>query len=251
MGGFENTVVGPFLATLSSQAQMLNRIDLRFGDMSVDILKTPIVQFKQLRSPTLIHAVLMSDFVLSEVLGTLPSLGDLTLSIRLLLSSRRAPHCEFKRSKWGSQKNYSLENIIVTSSFFLIQHLLGSIDSPYLKSIEVYPDNDNELDSEHFFIPFHVNSHFQVVWLWSQSLKKLVIGPSLRAPRNTISKCLMLFTVLHEMQTFRLFCWRMENVENMDGDVRCLVMSWPLAKVKIFESSSRSNIYLPVNFLWG
>ena len=28
MGGFENTVVGPFLATLSSQAQMLSRIDL-------------------------------------------------------------------------------------------------------------------------------------------------------------------------------------------------------------------------------
>ena len=162
MGGFENTVVGPFLATLSSQAQMLNRIDLRFGDMSVDILKTPIVQFKQLRSPTLIHAVLMSNFVLSEVLGTLPSLGDLTLTIRLLLSSRRAPHCEFNRSKWGSQKNYALENIIVTSSF-LIQHLLSSVDSPYLKSIKVYPDNDNELDSEHFFIPFHVNSRFQLV----------------------------------------------------------------------------------------
>ena len=37
--GFENTVVGPFLATLSSSPQMLRRIVLRTGRLSVDIIK--------------------------------------------------------------------------------------------------------------------------------------------------------------------------------------------------------------------
>ena len=45
-----NTVVGPFLATLSSTPQMLRRIQivLSSGWMSVDTLKTSIVNFKYL-----------------------------------------------------------------------------------------------------------------------------------------------------------------------------------------------------------
>ena len=46
--GFEDTIVGPFLAALSSQ--ILSRIVLRDGRMSVDSLKMYIVHFKQLRS---------------------------------------------------------------------------------------------------------------------------------------------------------------------------------------------------------
>lgn len=37
----------------------------------------------------------------------------------------------------------------------------------------------------------------------------------------------MLLMVLHEMQTFELMGWRMENMENIDDDVRFVVMSWP------------------------
>ena len=37
ISGFENTVVGPFLATLSNSPQMLRRIVLNDGQMSVDI----------------------------------------------------------------------------------------------------------------------------------------------------------------------------------------------------------------------
>ena len=58
---------------------------------------------------------------------------------------------------------------------------------------------------------------------WSQCLKSLVIESS-TARRHAISKCLVLLTDLHEMQTFHLKDWRMED---MDDDVRRLVMSWP------------------------
>ena len=105
----------------------------------MDNLKTSIVHFKQLRSLTLFHAVIMSDFVLWEVLGTLPSLADLTLAID--------PRChpaahdsENSNGQSGVTKYlYALENLCVTSSFYLIQHLLSSIDSPCLKSIKVHP----------------------------------------------------------------------------------------------------------------
>ena len=48
--GYENTVVGPFLATLSRTPQMLSRIVLDSGRMSVDILKKYFVHLKQLRA---------------------------------------------------------------------------------------------------------------------------------------------------------------------------------------------------------
>ena len=138
VSNFEYTV-RPFLVTLSSQAQILSWIELQHGEMSVDNLKTSIVHFKQLRSLTLFHAVIMSDFVLWEVLGTLPSLADLTLAID--------PRChpaahdsENSNGQSGVTKYlYDLENLCVTSSFYLIQHLLSSIDSPCLKSIKVHP----------------------------------------------------------------------------------------------------------------
>ena len=54
--GLENTVVGPFMATLSSSPQMLRRIVLNDGQMSVDILQKYFVHFKQLRSLELSNA---------------------------------------------------------------------------------------------------------------------------------------------------------------------------------------------------
>ena len=55
--GFENTIVGPYLATLSSESQMLSRFVLCDGQMSADIFRKAIVHFKQLRSLGLSNAV--------------------------------------------------------------------------------------------------------------------------------------------------------------------------------------------------
>jgi hypothetical protein len=225
IGDFGNTILGSFLATLSPQ--MLSRIVIRFARMPVGILKTSIVHFKRLRSLELYDAVFMSDFVLWEVLGTLPSLADLNLTI--------LPPCPMHDSENsnGVPKYFytpSLENLCVEGSFFLIQHLLSSIDSPCLESIKVYPvddysDTGQESDS--------IAPSLKIIAsMWSRSLKTLVIGKwSSDGPgvhRNTISRCLNLLMVLHEMETFEIRDWRMQNVENtMDDDVRCLVMSWP------------------------
>ena len=227
IGGFENTI-SAFLDTLSSQAQMVSRIALRFGQMSVDIFKTSIIHFEQLRSLELFDAVFMSDFVLWEVLGTLPSLEDLTLTINPDCHPAHDSEKSNGQTRSGVTKYfYALENLLVVGSFFLIQHLLSYIDSPCLKSIKVFPTNDSHTapEREDFFTP----SMKIVASKWSRSLKTLVIGPwsSDIAHHNIISKCLILLRVLHEMQTFNLMGWRMENVENMDGDVRRLVMSWP------------------------
>ena len=61
---------------------------------------------------------------------------------------------------------------------------------------------------------------------WSKSLKNLVIHSSaIGAARfYPMSKCLMFLTDLHEIQIFHLNGWR---VENIDDDVRRLVISWP------------------------
>ena len=200
----------------------------------MDILKTSFVHFEQLRSLELSDAVFMSDFALWDVLGTLPSLANLTLAIDPTRHPAHDPESENSNGRSGDPKYfYALENLCVKGSFFLIQHLLGSIGSTCLKSIEVYPENDlrRKPEPEDLFTP----SMTIVTSKWSHSLKKLLIGPCQwssgiahrKKIRNAISKCLMLFKVLHEMQIFNLMGWRMENVENMDDNVRCLVKSWP------------------------
>ena len=66
---------------------------------------------------------------------------------------------------------------------------------------------------------------------WSQSLKDLVIDAIRSGTAHryyTIPKCLTLLTDFHEMQKFSLFDWKMEN---MDDDVRRLVMSWPKLRI--------------------
>ena len=60
---------------------MLSRIVLYTGQMSADGFKNSIVHFKHLRPVELLDAVFMSDSDLWEVLGTLPSLEDLTLKV--------------------------------------------------------------------------------------------------------------------------------------------------------------------------
>jgi hypothetical protein len=218
--GFESTIVGPFLATLSSQ--MLSRIVVRSGRMSVDILKNSFVHFKQLRSLELSDAVFMSDFGLLEVLGTLPSLENFTLkAIDPESHPAHAPEISNSRSE-GPKYFDALESLCVTGSFFLIQHLLGFIDSPWLKSIKVFPIINRRNEYEDSFTP----SMTIIASKWSQSLEDLVISTS--SSRMTyrtaaILKCSMLLADFHEMQTFYMG-WKMENA---DDDVRHLVMSWP------------------------
>ena len=219
--GFEDTIIEPFLATVSSQ--MLRRIVLENGNMSVDIFKNSIVHFKQLRSLELLDAVFMDDFVLLEVLGTLPSLANFTLQA-INPKSHPARALENSNSQSGSPKYFeALESLCVTGSFFLIQHLLGFIDSPCLNSIEVYPVINPKDVPEDLFTP----SLTIVASKWSHSLNNLVIESSSNGPaqRYPISKCLVLLTDLHEMQTFRLQYWRM--IKNSNDGVRRLVKSWP------------------------
>ena len=220
--GFENTIVGPFLATLSSR--MLSRIVLRYGQLSVDIFKSSIVHFKHLRSLELEDAVLTSDFAIWEVLGTLPSLVNFTLSTFEPASHpAHDPKNSNSQSEGPSPKYFeALECLSIRGSYFLIRHLLGFIDSPCLKSIEAYPsigrvrkEHEHALEEE-LLTP----SMAIVASKWSQSLKKLVIGFS----RNAFSKGLMSLTLLHEMQTFHFV---QMSIENMDDDVKRLVMSWP------------------------
>ena len=181
----------------------------------------------------------MSDFVLWEVLGTLPHLAHFSLDMDPTCHPSDDPTYDSEASNRQSAsggpecfKFYALETLCVTGSFFLIQHLLGSIDSPYLKTIEFYPVNNffrNEPGPGDLFTP----SMTIVASKWSKSLKKLVIGPwsSDVAHRNPTSKCLMLFTALHEMQTFKLMGWTTGNLENMDNKVGRLVMSWPKLRI--------------------
>ena len=224
--GLENTVVGSFLATLSSP--MLSRIVLRAGEMSVDILKESIFRFKQLRSLELLDAIYMSDLSLLEVLGTLPSLENLKLRT---VDPYPAKSPENSSSQTGGSKYFvALESLSVTGSFFLIQYLLGFIDSLCLKSIEVHTVIHrvyNEHEHEDILIP----SMTIIASKWSKSLKNLFIGSRGVAHHNAISKCLILLMDLHEMQSFHLKGpgWRMVNMN--DDDVRRLVMSWPKLRV--------------------
>ena len=219
--GFENTIAGPFLASLSSP--MLRRIVLRSGRMSVDILKNSILHFKQLRSLELLDAVFMSDFVLWEVLGTLPSLANLTVEARDP-ESHPAHAPENSNSQSGVPKYFdALESLNITGSFFFIEHLLRFIDSPCLKTIKVRPLT-NPIQYEDFFTPFMTI----ITSKWSQSLKKLVIGSNGIAQRSAISDFLILSRGLKEMQEFYQMWWRMENV---DCYVRPLVMRWPKIRI--------------------
>ena len=218
---FEDTIVEPFLATLSSQT--LSWIVLRDGGLSTDILKKIFVHSKQLRSLELSNAVFMSDFTLLEVLGTLPSLENLTLkAVDPETHPANAP--ENSNSQSGGRKYFEALETVSIMGFSLIQHLLGFIDSPCLKSIIVSPvidqlRNNHEPEPEDLLTP----SMTIITSKWSQSLKNLDIDSSF-AHRYAPSKCVMLLADFHEIQTFHLMNWR---TVNMDDDVRRLVTSWP------------------------
>ena len=226
--GFEDTVVGSFLATLPSECPMLSRMVLRAGDLSADVLKRSIVHFNQLRTLELFDAVYMDNFALWETLGTLPSLVNFTLRT---LDPHPMPAFKSSSStgQSGDPKYFdTLESLFVTASFVFIQRLLSFIDSSCLKSIKVHPDIDY-LHKEHdhtihedLFAP----SMTIIASKWSKSLQNLFINTNLSGitRRNVISKYLMPLTDLHETQTFHLKCrW----VENMDDDIRRLVTLWP------------------------
>ena len=226
IGGFENTVVGPFFATLSSSPQMLSRIVLEAGRMSVDIFMKSFVHFKQLRSLELSDAVFMTDFSLWEVLGTLPSLENLTLEANDPASHpAHAPENSNRRSE-GLSYFDALEQLSITGSFFLIQHFLGFINSPCLKQINVSTVIDrvrNEHDhAEDLLTP----SMTIVASKWSQSLTGLIISsdPIENGITHRNSKFLTSLTDLLEIRTFHLLRWTMEN---SDDAVSVLAKSWP------------------------
>ena len=240
--GLEDTIVGSFLATLPSESQMLSRIVLQNGQMSVDTLKKSIVHFKHLRSLELLDTVFMSDFELWEVLGTLPYLAKLSLAAFDPASHPARAPANFNNHSGGLKYFEALECLFVKGSFFLIHHLLDFIDSPYLNSIEVYPVtkknillNEDDHETENFTPSMTI-----IASKWSQSLKKLLIG-SIRAPRNTVSEWLMLLTDFHEMETFHLLRWMMKN---MDDDVRHLVKAWPKLRTLKVPPSDQTFISL-------
>ena len=236
IGGFENTVVGPFFATLSSSPQMLTRIVLDSGRMSMEIFKKSIIHFKQLQFLSV--EVFMIDFSLWEVLGTLPSLKTLTLKANDPESHpTHAP--ENSNSQSGLKYFTALEDLNITGSIFLIQHLLNFIDSPFLKSIGVYPcvnrvhnDSEREYDLGDVLTPFMTI----VATKWSQSLTDLTISsnPMARAigfvHRN--SKFLTSLTDLHEIREFKLLGWTMEDNDDV---VRRLAKSWPKLRTFILK----------------
>ena len=204
---------------------MLNRIVLRSGLIAADVLENSIVHFEQLRSLELSDAVLMRDFALFEVLGALPILENLTLKATEPTSFPVYDNPENSNGGSGDPNlRYfdALVTLCVTGSFFLIEHLLNFIDSTWLKSIKVFPimprDRD-ELEEDPFTPSMTI-----IASKWSQFLEELVIGSSRVSSRTASSKCLMLLTDFHEMQTFNLIGWRMKNA---DDDMRSLVMSWP------------------------
>ena len=235
ISGFENAIIGPFLATLSSL--MLRRISLT-GEMSVDILKKNLVHFKQLRYLELSDSVYMSDFTLWEVIGTLPSLTGLTLQATDP-ASHPAHDVENPDHQSGGPEYFAaLEHLCVVGSFIFIQHLLGFIHSPCLTTIEIYLVIDHDLsDHEHEpdFDSRLTPSMTIIASKWSQSLKHLSISPNENsfkaAQRYPISKCLVLLTFLHEVEVIHLF-WKMKNV---DDNVRRLVMSWPKLWILNFD----------------
>jgi hypothetical protein len=213
-------IAGPFLATLSESSVMLSRIVLRSGEMAAGILENSFVHFEQLRSLELSDAVIMKDFALWEVIGKLPFLENLTLKAT---DPDSHPSSDKSNNRSGGPKYFdALETLCVTGSFFLIEHLLGFIDSPWLKSIKVFPimpytrnDHDGDLFTTSMTI---------IASKCSQFLEELVIGTNRPGHRTAILKSLMLLTDFHEMQTFTLTGWRLANA---DDDLRGLVMSWP------------------------
>jgi hypothetical protein len=221
--GYHDTIVGSFLATLPSQ--MLRRIVLDIGQMSVDILKKSIIHLKQIRFLELSFTVSMSDFTLWEVIGSLPFLENFTLKA-IDPASHPAHAPENSNSRSGGPKYFdALQTLCVTGSFFLIEHLFGFIDSPWLTTINVFPifyfRNEREEDP---FTP----SLTIVASKWSQSLKKLVIDTSLNGTARRhylIPMCLMLLTDFHEMQILLITGMWMKN--HMDDDMRRLAKSWP------------------------
>ena len=227
--GFENAIVGPFFATLSSESPMLRQIILRNGQMPVEVFKKSIVHFKQLHSLELSDAVFMSDFALLEVLGTLPSLANFTLVANDPASHpSHAPENYYSKS--GGPKYFlALEHLRVTGTFFLIRHILISIDSPFLKTIYVRPVIVKHARNEHEPEDLFAHSMMMVSIKWPQSVEKLIIHSS---PNNTpkhsaMSKRLISLMHLHKMQRFFLD-WKMTM--NTDDNVRRLVMSWPQLK---------------------
>ena len=223
---------------------MLRRIVLYIGSMSTDILKRSIVNFKHLRSLELLDAVSMTDFSLCEILGTLPSLENLALETydyRSAFHPPRAP--EDSNSQSGGLRYFdALESLHVEGAFLLIQRLLGFIDSPCLKLIEVsFIGYEQEPED------FLTASMTIVASKWSRSLKNLTINLNPGALAKGIThRNSTLFMDLHEIQTFRLVGAR--RMGNNNDAVRCLAMSWPkLQTLALYSYHSPNEVFISIS----
>ena len=180
------------------------------GWIPAGILKNKFVHFKQLRSVEILNASLMTDFSLWEVLGTLPFLKNFTMGVDDPESLPAHAPENSNRQSGGLRYFDALESLHVTGPFFLIQHLLGFIDSPCLKSIEVSPYH-NDLERGHEAEDVLTPSLTIVASKWSQSLKELTIGSHKICITHRNSKFLTPLADLHEIQNFDLVGWRMKK----------------------------------------
>lgn len=129
-------------------------------------------------------AAVINDFVLREVLGTLPSLVNLTLKTTFLKHQAYLP--QNSGSENGGPKRFDiLEGLcvqVIGSSRF-IQHLLNLTDSPCLKSIQVHlvlncsvisPKPEMRYNSDNRITP--LMGMVVAKSRWPQSLENFIIG---------------------------------------------------------------------------
>ena len=136
---------------------------------------------------------------------------DLTLIIEEPGSySARAFEGSISRSG-GPRYFDTLESLFFRGPFFLIQHLLGLIDSSCLKSFYVSPLVSHVLNNEHEPDDLFTPSMTIISSKWAQFLEKLQVDIEWDNDRYPILKSLLLLTDLHVLQTFCLSGWRMEN----------------------------------------
>ncbi|KAF8801987.1 hypothetical protein BYT27DRAFT_7244930 [Phlegmacium glaucopus] len=254
----ENTLVQSFLDTVSSP--VLKRIVLHTRRLSSSTLKT-IAKFKQLRTLELVPLDTVYDSASWEVIGTLPSLANLTLKV-ISSQAERQSHLgdvwKGSNSEGGGPKHFNaLETLLVTTFFPLIRHLLESIESPCLKSIEVHPSIEWESIQGSRNLECLERDLFDIITMvcskWPQSLENLVIGQhnvgnsrysSQPQHSHTFSESITeLLMDLHEIQTIHIQGWRIIDVSD-EVIVRRLVISWPKLTTLILPVNHEESISL-------
>ena len=188
------------------------------------------LDLKHLRTLELSDAVFITDSSFWEVLGTLPSLENLTLEA-YDPASHPAHAPENSNSRSGNLRYFdalAMEKLKISGSVFLIQHFLGFIDSPCLKSIQMSSVIDRVRNGHDHAEELLTPSMKIIASKSSRSLINLFISSKPIAIDNGIthrnSRLLTSLSGLHEIRKFSLLGWTMENI---DDAVRRLAKSWP------------------------